>query len=149
VCNVRSFSAVVTSLSALCLDLWTSVCLCLFALLKRASIHILRAVHSADIGIITDTTSNHSTMHTLCLRSWPAVRTVSLVLSVSNRRYKYCSAAFKSAVLLTIIVNIASEMHFNASRSLTQTCMTACHSISMSQPCYQALQISAFLGTGV
>jgi len=107
VCNVRSFSAVVTSLSALCLDLWTSVCLCLFALLKRASIHILRAFHSTDIGIITDT------IHTLCLRSWPAVRIVSLVLSVSNRCYKYCSAAFKSAVLLTIIVNIHTQPDTN------------------------------------
>ncbi len=55
----RSFSAPVTSLSALCLNLWTNICLCLIAL-KRASIHILRAFHSADIGITTDTTSNIS-----------------------------------------------------------------------------------------
>jgi hypothetical protein len=44
---------------------------------------------------------------------------VSLDLRVSNRRYTYFSAAFKSAVLLTMTVNIASELHFNALHSLT------------------------------
>jgi len=36
------------------------------------------------------------------------------------------SAAVQSAVLLSMTLNIASEMHFNASRSLTQPCLTAC-----------------------
>ena len=39
------------------------------------------------------------TQHALCLCWWPAIKTVDLDLSVSNRRYKYCSAACKSAVL--------------------------------------------------
>ena len=67
------FSAPVTSLSALCLVLWTSTCMCLIALFDRASAHILRAFYSADIGIPTNTTSD-SALHALCLRSWPAVR---------------------------------------------------------------------------
>ncbi len=46
-----SFSAPVTSLFALCLVLWTTTCLCLIALFKRASTHILRVFYSADIGI--------------------------------------------------------------------------------------------------
>ena len=68
-----SLSAPVTSLSALCLVLWTSICMCLTALSNRASTHMLRAFYSADIGISTTTTSD-SALHALCLRSWPAVR---------------------------------------------------------------------------
>jgi len=37
-----------------------STCLCLIALFKRASTHILRAFYSADIGITTNTTSDFS-----------------------------------------------------------------------------------------
>ena len=40
----------------------------------------------ADIGITTDMTSD-SALHALCLRSWPAVRTVSLDLTASDSRY--------------------------------------------------------------
>ncbi|DBA85963.1 TPA: hypothetical protein ACH3X1_005502 [Trebouxia sp. C0004] len=40
-------------LSALCLVLWTSTCMCLSALFDRASTHILRAFYFADIGIKT------------------------------------------------------------------------------------------------
>ena len=47
-----SCSALVTSLSALCLVLWTSTCMCLIALFNRASTHILRAFYSADIGVM-------------------------------------------------------------------------------------------------
>ncbi len=43
-----------------CLILWTSTCMCLIALFTRASTHILRAFHSADIGITTEATSNLS-----------------------------------------------------------------------------------------
>ena len=59
------------------------------------------------------------------------------------------------AILLIISVNIASEMHFDALRSLTQSCKTAyryCATILIVQcgvlpynSC-QALQISASLG---
>ncbi len=35
------------------------------------------------------------------------------------------TAASQSATLLSVTVNIASEMHFNALRSLTQPCLTA------------------------
>ena len=61
------------NLSALCLVLWTSTCMCLTALFNRASTHMLRAFYSADIGISINTTSD-SALHALCLRSWPAVR---------------------------------------------------------------------------
>ncbi len=70
-----------------------------------------------------------SGLHALYLRSWPAVRTVILILTVSNRRYYCChstvTAASQSATLLFATVNIASEMHVNALRSLTQSCLTA------------------------
>ncbi|DBA86283.1 TPA: hypothetical protein ACH3X1_005780 [Trebouxia sp. C0004] len=49
--SASSFSAPVTSLSALCLVWWTSTCMCLSALLNRASTHILRAFYFANIGI--------------------------------------------------------------------------------------------------
>jgi len=40
------------------------------------------------------------------------------------------SVVFQSAVLLTMAVHVASEMHFDALRSLTQPCIL-CHIISM------------------
>ncbi len=59
------------------------------------------------------------------------------------------TAASQSATLLSMTVNIASEMHFNALRSLTQPCLTAycirCNT-PMIQALYQALQISVSLG---
>ena len=41
----------VTSLSALCLALWTSTCLCLIVLFKRASKHILRPFYSLLVQV--------------------------------------------------------------------------------------------------
>ncbi len=59
------------------------------------------------------------------------------------------SAASQSATLLSMTVSIASEMHFNAMRSLTQPCLTAycirCNTY-MIQAVSQALQISVSLG---
>lgn len=82
-CAMSEASAVAMGLSALCLDLWTSVCLCQFALFK-GFVHVLGAFHSADIGAATDTASSHSATHALCLRSSPAVRTVITLLSVTR-----------------------------------------------------------------
>ena len=48
----RKSSAPVTSLSALCLVLWASTCMCLIALFNRASTHIVRASCYAHIGLI-------------------------------------------------------------------------------------------------
>ena len=74
-----------------------SICLCLIALFKRASMHILRTFHSVDIGIITDTSSDlSSTCIVLVLVA--GRRIVSLDLRVSNRCYKHCSV-----VVLTIL----------------------------------------------
>jgi len=56
-------------------------------------------------------TKRSKLVHTLSLRSWPAVRTVSLDLTVSNRCSAIFSAAFKSEVLLTVNVKTASEVH--------------------------------------
>ena len=38
-----------------------SICMCLPAIFRQAATYILRAFHSADIGITTETTSNVST----------------------------------------------------------------------------------------
>ena len=103
------FSAPVTSLSALCLVLWTSTCMCLIVLFERASAHILRAFYSADIGryrysagigINTNTTSD-SALHALCLRSWPAVR-----LSAST-------SAADAAVDFSAPFEVSSSTHCN------------------------------------
>ena len=76
-----------------CACLWTSTCLCLTALFSRASIHILRAFYSADIGIPL-IQPPISALRALWLRSWPANWTVSLNVTVSSRRYNGFSAAF-------------------------------------------------------
>ena len=48
------------------------------------------------------------------------------VLTVSNiRAMIVVLAAFQSASLPSMTVNIASDMHLNALRSLTQPCLTA------------------------
>ena len=73
-----------------CACLWTSTCLCLTALFRRASIHILRAFYSADIGIPL-IQPPISALRALCLRSWPANWTVSLDSTVSSRRYSISS----------------------------------------------------------
>ena len=70
----------------------------------------------------------------MCLRSWPAVRTVSLTATLSvgslqqQTLYTFFSATVMSAVLLTIAVNMTCgcmSLHFNALSGLTQTCLTA------------------------
>jgi len=92
--------------------------------------------YSSDyhIGIITDTTSNISST---CI-------VLALALTVI-----IVTAASLSATLFSLIVTIASEMHFNALHSLTQPCLTAycirCNT-PMIQALYQALQISVSLG---
>ena len=118
----NSSSAPVTSLSALCLILWTSACMCLNALFNRASTHILRASYFADIGITTDKTSNISCT---CARGWPSGLSASPYQSATDA-ITVVTAASQSANLLSMTVNIASEMHFNALRSPTQPCLTAC-----------------------
>jgi len=75
-----------------CACLWTSTCLCLIALFRRASTHILMALYSADIGI--PLTQPPTALRALWLRSWPANWTVSLNVTVSSRRYNGFSAAF-------------------------------------------------------
>ena len=52
------------------------------------------------------------------------------------------TAASQSATLLSMTINIASEMHVNALRSLTQPCLTANCIWCYIQAFYQALQIS-------
>ena len=57
--------------------------------------------------------------------------------------------ASQSATLLYVTVNIASKMHSNALRSLTQPCLTAyCirRNTPMIQALYQALENSVSLG---
>jgi len=127
----NSSSAPVTSLSALCLILWTSACMCLKALFNRASTHILRASYFADIGITTDKTSNIScTCVALALvagrRDSASPYLISLALPVSNRRHYCCHVSFSVSEPTLRDCNIASEMHFNALRSPTQPCLTAC-----------------------
>ncbi len=100
----------VTSLSVSCLVLWTSTCLCVIALFKKASTHILRAFYSADIGINTNTTSNlGSTYVVLALvAGGRAQRSASPQQSTTNAAI-LVSAAFQSAILLSMTVNIASR----------------------------------------
>ena len=105
--------------------LWTSTCMCLIALFDRASTQILRAFYSADIGITTDTTSNiSSTCVVLALvagrrdcQPRPNSKVTDAIIVVT--------AASQSPTLLSMTVNIASEVLFNALRSLTQPCLTA------------------------
>ena len=127
----NSSSAPVTRLSALCLILWTSACMCLNALFNRASTHTLRASYFADICITTDKTSNIScTCVALALvagrRDSASPYLISLALPVSNRRHYCCHVSFSVSEPTLHDCNIASEMHFNALRSPTQPCLTAC-----------------------
>ncbi len=117
-----SSSAPVTSLFALCLVLWTSTCMCLNALFNRASTHILRAFYFAHIDITTDRSSNISCA---CARGRPSGLSALPSQSASDAII-VVTAASQSANLLSMTVNIASEMHFNALRSPTQPCLTAC-----------------------
>jgi len=94
-----------------CACLWTGTCLCLTALFRRASTHILRASYFADIGIPL-TQPPISALRALCLRSWPVNWTVSLVLTVSSRHYFGFISSF-SCQRSYFTVIIVSEMHFN------------------------------------
>ena len=62
-----------------------------------------------------------SALHALCLRSWPAVGIFSLVFAAHTMIV--VSAAFRSAVLLSMAVNVASEKHFHSWRNVTQPCL--------------------------
>jgi len=94
---------------------------------------------SADIGITTDTTSNLSSACIVfvgCQNCQPCPmrqqQTLRILLNsfqISGCTYHDCNYSLA-----------------DASRSLTQLCIL-CHSNSMAQACYQALQISASLGT--
>ncbi len=80
--------------------------------------------YSADIGMTTATTSNLSS--TCVVLALVAGRRDSASSSQSATfTTVVVSAAFQSAILLFKTVYIASEVHFNASRSLTQPCLTA------------------------
>ena len=108
---------------------WTSICLCLIAIFGQATTYV-RAFYSADIGITTATTSDvSSTCIVLALVAGrqdcqPYPNTVS-----QQQTLHICfSATVKSAVLLTIAVNMTCgcmSLHFNALSGLTQTCLTA------------------------
>jgi len=56
--------------------------------MRSASLKLLckLTAHSADVDVTTDTPPI-SVLHASCLRLWLAVRTVSLDLTVSSRRY--------------------------------------------------------------
>ncbi len=97
---------------------WTSICLCLSGVFAQASTHILRASYSSDIGITTNTTSDFSsTCVVLALvagrqdcQPRPNSQRQPLRLFLSSFRLQH----------FYMTVDIASEMHSNASRSLTQ-----------------------------
>ena len=63
-----------------------------------------------------------SALHALCLCLWPAAGAVSLALTVSNKR-RYCDHSSLSVSDFTLCDT--SEMHLDASRSLTQPYLTA------------------------
>ena len=111
-------------------------------LFERALIHILRALHPAAVGTVTGTVSYLGSCVVLAL---VAVCQNCLDLIVSNRRYGYCSAASKSAVLLTMTVRIASAYNFEQPNITLHDCIL-CHDVSIIQAYYQALQISTCLG---
>ncbi len=99
----------------------------------------------ADIGITTNTTSNLSS--TSVVLTLVAGRRDSAP-TVSNKRHGCYLSSFQSAIMFFMTVIVASEVRFNASRSLTQPCLTVlCSrcSFSMIQAFYQALQIHVSL----
>jgi len=82
------------------------------ALFKKASTHILRAFYSADIGITTNTTSNlGSTYVVLALVAGGRARRSASPQQSATNAMILVSAAFQSAILLSVTVNIASEVH--------------------------------------
>ncbi|DBA70691.1 TPA: hypothetical protein ACH3X2_012067 [Trebouxia sp. C0005] len=75
------------------------ICVCLIALFNTASTHIMRAFHSADIGVTTNTTSS-SAPHALCLRSWPAVRlSASTPQSAADATVVFSAPSMSAALL--------------------------------------------------
>ena len=58
---------------------------------------------SGDTGI-NRTRTRISAPHASCFSSWLAVRTVSLDLTISNRRYQRFPTAFRSEVLLIMLI---------------------------------------------
>ncbi len=134
---------------------WTSACMCLNALFNRALTHILRAFYFADIGITTDKTSNIleyiSAVLALCLRSWPAVGTVSLALPVSNccRRHYCCHSSFSVSESTLHDCKYSLRDAFQCIAQPTTTlldCMLYLMQYPYDQAFYQALQISVSLG---
>ena len=75
-------------------------------------------LHSADIAIATDTSSNFSSACACACGgdSAPPQQSATNAMIV-------VSAAFQSAIPLSMTVNTASEVHFNALCSLTQPCL--------------------------
>ena len=55
-----------------------------------------------------------SALHVLCLRSWPAVRTVSLDLAASDSSDDFSAAFHYNHAHFYVTVMTASEMHSNA-----------------------------------
>ena len=121
----NSSRAPVTRLFVLCLILWTSACMCLKALFNRASSHILRVSYFADIGITTDKTSNISCT-CVALALVAGRRDSASPYQSATDAITVVTSASQSANLLSMTVNTASEMQFNALRSPTQPCLTAC-----------------------
>jgi len=150
----NSSSAPVTSLSALCLILWTSACMCLNALFNRASTHILRASYFADIGITTDKTSNIScTCVALALvagrRDSASPYLISLALPVSNRRHYCCHVSFSVSepTLHDCKYSLRDAFQCIAQPNTTLLdCMLYLMQYPYDQAFYQALQISVSLG---
>ena len=129
---------------------WTSICLCLTAIFGQATTYV-RASYSADIGITTATTSDvSSTCIVLALVAGrqdcqPYPNTVS-----QQQTLHICfSATVKSAVLLTIAVNMTCVVAFQCIER-PNTNLLDCISDTVSswiQAFHQALHISAFLGS--
>ena len=87
---------------------------CIF---RQAATYILRAFYSADIGITTETTSNVSNTCVVLelVAGQPCLHTFS-----QHRTIRVFPAAVESAVLLTMTVNIACEMHVNVFQCIAQ-----------------------------
>ena len=90
--------------------------------------------------------SRHFTKLCKLVYSWERV---SEIQSIKGTSSLLSQQLFGQRFYSSWLVNIASEVHCNASRSLTQPCLTAycirCN-ISMIQAFYQALQVSVSSG---
>ncbi len=75
--------------------------------------------YKSDGGIFILTHTPTSALHALCLRSWPAVRTVSLDLAASDNSYDCFLSGFRlNSSYMTVM--IASEMHSIAFQCIAQ-----------------------------